>query len=702
MKIKGLCGICPDKCWIEATVENGKLVKVEPDRESPFGRLCPRGALSDKIVNSDKRILHPLIRVGEKGEGKFRQATWEEALDVAAKGFLDIRDKYGAQALASYVGTSGREDGTIRAVAGKDACFRHLGSPNDMSCGSTCFTAANLLTPITTLGMPQGCIQPDFENADIIVVWGTNLKTNSGPGKLYERVKKAQKRGAYLIVVDPRKQGMGEEADWWIPVIPGTDGALALAMLKIVVEEERYDKEFVEEYTKGFPEFAEYLKTITVEQMSEYCGISEDDIRKLTDKLCSTTKVTLSVYTGIEYQRSAVQNYRAVQIFWAITGKYDVEGGMYITGMHMPVMPFLDIPDKNQAIGSKEYPFFYRMTGQGQFSELPKAVLEDDPYPVRGLLIVAASPALTYPDKELWHEVYKKLDFLVVNERFMSEDAMYADVIFPATTYYENQIPVSSPFFGSKMRNRIVEPVGEAKNDIHILQALAEKMGFGDAYPKTDEETELWMLDGNKELLEKIKAQPEGSVMPPQIPREYQKYKKGKLRKDGENGFPTPSGKYEISSTRIEQCGYVGYPIYKDIRGMTELGKKEDYPLIMTTGARSPIRFASFGPAIPEIVKREARPMIDIGIEDEKKYGVEDGKWAYVETVFGKQKFCVHICDIAKGCIHVPFGSGGVHMLGDWKNSNINETCSMEYHDELSGFLVYKSMPCKIYAVAEE
>lgn len=116
-------------------------------------------------------------------------------------------------------------------------------------------------------------------------------------------------------MVDPRKQGMGEEADWWIPVIPGTDGALALAMLKIVVEEERYDKEFVEEYTKGFPEFAEYLKTITVEQMSEYCGISEDDIRKLTDKLCSTTKVTLSVYTGIEYQRSAVQNYRAVQIF---------------------------------------------------------------------------------------------------------------------------------------------------------------------------------------------------------------------------------------------------------------------------------------------------------------------------------------------------------------------------------------------------
>ena len=117
----------------------------------------------------------------------------------------------------------------------------------------------------------------------------------------------------------------------------------------------------------------------------------------------------------------------------------------------------------------------------------------------------------------------------------------------------------------------------------------------------------------------------------------------------------------------------------------------------MTTGARSPIRFASFGPSIPEIVKREKRPMLDIGAIDAEKYGVKDGEVAYIETVFGRQKFYVHICEIAKGCIHVPFGSGGVNMLGDWKNSNINETCSMKYHDELSGFLVYKSMPCKVY-----
>ena len=129
---------------------------------------------------------------------------------------------------------------------------------------------------------------------------------------------------------------------------------------------------------------------------------------------------------------------------------------------------------------------------------------------------------------------------------FMSEEIMYADVVFPATTYYENQIPVSSPLFGWKLRNRIIQPLGEARNDVHILQALAEKMGFGEVYPKSDEDTELWMLDGNRELLEKLKCSE--AVMPQKSPVKYKKYQTGDLRKDGMPGFPTPSGKFEICS----------------------------------------------------------------------------------------------------------------------------------------------------------
>ena len=293
-----------------------------------------------------------------------------------------------------------------------------------------------------------------------------------------------------------------------------------------------------------------------------------------------------------------------------------------------------------------------------------------------------------------WDKVYEKLDFLVVNERFMSEEIMYADVVFPATTYYENQIPVSSPLFGWKLRNRIIQPLGEARNDVHILQALAEKMGFGEVYPKSDEDTELWMLDGNRELLEKLKCSE--AVMPQKSPVKYKKYQTGDLRKDGMPGFPTPSGKFEICSKLIEECGYTGLPVYKDIRGIKELGSKEEYPMILTTGARSAVRFASFGPAVREIIQLEPYPVADINLEDAKELGINEGQKIWIETVFGKQSFRANICEITRGCIHAPFGSGGVNMLGEWKETNINEVCSMEYHDELSGFLLYKSMPCRV------
>lgn len=703
MKKKGICGICPDKCWIEATIEDGKIVKVEPDKESPLGRICPRGALSPKIIYSDKRILRPLIRSGERGSGKFREAAWEEAVDYAAENFLKIKEKHGAQALVSYVGTSGREESTMYAFSGREASaaasrmrkkgfFENLGSPNDMTCGSTCFTAANVLAPVSTCGVPQLFQKADIENTELIFVWGKNPKTDSGALKIYDKIKNAQKRGAKLIVIDPRKDGAGQDADWWIPIIPGTDGALAIAMLKYIIENELYDKEFVENWTRGFLEFAQYLKTVSIKRMSAYCGISVDNIKKLTDLFCSTRKAIYFMYTGIEYQLSAVQNCRAVHILWGLTGKLDVEGGMYFNKDKLDVHPLSSVKKNPERIGEKEFPFFTKILDMGQFVEVPKAVLNGEPYDVRGLYIAAASPMTTYPDYNLWKEVYNKLDFIAVNERFMSEDARYADVIFPATTYYENESIVGSPM-GLVIREKMIEPVGEAKNDIHILKALADRMGFGEVYPgENDEETLRWMANGNDALIKKLKSKEPLSAKP----HIYKKYEKGILRADGEKGFPTPSGKFEISSSYIEMCGYTGYPIYKDIRDIMELGSVEEYPLVMTTGARSSIRFASFGPNIPEIAKAEPFPTVDISIKDAKEYGIRQGQLTEVKTVFGRKVYRANICEMASGCIHIPFGGGSTYMPKEWHEGNINEICSMNYHDELSGYLLYKSMPCQI------
>lgn len=693
MKKKGFCGICPDKCPIVATIEEGKIVKVEGDKDHPGGRVCPRGALTPQIVYSERRIKKPLIRDGEKGSGKFREASWEEALNVAAEGFLKIKEQYGPDALVSYLGSSGREDASMRCFMGPNEFFKHLGSHNDMTCGCTCNFSSNMLTPVLTYGVPTPKLYQDIPNSEIVFIWGKNSKTDSGPLTTLQLVKAAKERGAQIIVIDPRGEGMAELADLWIPIIPGADGALVMAMLKLIVEEERYDKAFVKDYTKGFDEFAEYLKTITVEEMSGYCGVSVEMIHKLVDIFCSTTKISLVSYTGLEYQLSGIQNNRAIQTMWAITGKVDVPGGICIATEKNPTVPLRPMEAVEQAVGAKEYPLFSRLSGSGQFVKLPDAVLNDDPYPVRGMLICAASPSITYPDQDLWEEIYKKLDCLVVFERFMSNDCKYADVIFPATTYYENQSVVSVPG-GMRLRNRFIEPVGEAKCDVFIFQALAEKMGFGDAYPKNDEELMLWMCNGDAQLLEKLKENEYGVVNKPQIG--YEKYKTGALRADGQPGFPTPSGKFEISSTYIAECGYTPYPKYEDIRTIKEMGSEEEYPLIMTTAARSALRFCSFGPNLKEIADREPLPTVDMNEEDAKTYGVADGETVIVETAFGKGEFDVRICPMAKGSIHIAGGAGSFYMEGEWKSHNVNKLCSMKYTDPLCGFLTHKSVPSKV------
>ena len=242
------------------TIEDGKIVKAEPDKESPKGRLCPRGALVPDILYGEERIKRPLIRVGERGEGKFRECSWEEAVDKAAELLKKTADTYGGRSLASYYGRGilglpvtrlcGKGDGS-----GKGTFLINLGSVNDMNCSSICNLASSTVTPGTLMGLNTRMMVQEIEESDYIISWGKNSASDDGPQVMLHRIKEAQKRGAKLIVIDPRQEGLGKIADWWIPITPGSDGALALAILKMIISSGRYDHEFVEKYTRGFEEF---------------------------------------------------------------------------------------------------------------------------------------------------------------------------------------------------------------------------------------------------------------------------------------------------------------------------------------------------------------------------------------------------------------------------------------------------------------
>ena len=414
MRKKVICGLCQGACDVVVDIEDGRIAKVRADKDSPRGRVCPRAARTAEALYGEARILHPMIREGKRGEGRLRQATWDEALDRAAELIRGVVDAHGARAFATYFGRGILGTPVARLQKGAEAFAGRLGSPNDTSCSSICNLSANTIVPQTTFGLATRQMLFDIEHADVIVCWGKNPASDEGPRILLKRIKAARERGARLIVVDPRRTGIGELADWWVPVRPGSDGALALALLKVIVAEGRYDEGFVRDFTLGFDELAAYLDTLSLEVLSRQCGIPVDDVRRLAGILASTTRAPLVFYTGIEYQASALRNARAIWVLWAITGKLDAEGGVFFRMKGVgPFKAFsLDALPEGAAepIGAREFPLFYRYIGQGDFIRFPHAVLEDDPYPVRGLLVTGGSPSTTFPDSATWKRAYAKLE----------------------------------------------------------------------------------------------------------------------------------------------------------------------------------------------------------------------------------------------------------------------------------------------------
>ena len=683
--------MCQSGCAIVATIENGKLAEVVPDKDSPYGRICPRGALSPKLVHSSLRLTTPLIRVGERGKGEFQSATWDEALDKIHQQWSGMISRHGGKALASYFGRGVLGEPMSRFLKGSGSFLSHLGSPNDLHCGNICNYSSDVVAPLLTMGFTNRDMAPDIERSECIFVWGKNPVTDDGPQMLIKRLRKAKERGAEIIVIDPRGKGIAEEADWWLPIYPGTDGALALAMLKVILESGRYDRTFAGSQTLGLESFRQYLAEQSVSGLCRICHVSEEALQRLVDRFCATEKISFIAYTGWEYQLSGTQNFRMLLMLWALTGKLDVPGGQLITGESLPAHPYALNKDV-MPVGSDIYPLFYKITGSGQFNRLPDAVMYGNPYPIRGLIVIGGSPALTFPGGKLWQDTYSMLDSLVVLDRYLTEECLYADVVLPATTLYENECVVKSPA-GLRFRKQLIDPVGEARNDAFILAAIADRFGFGDIYPHNNEELVLWQLDG---VSEKAAILREHSFLPAikKEPR-YRKYDSGLLRKDGKPGFPTPSGKFEIVSTIAEEHGYSGYPEYLDISTCSE-ACGEELPLMMTSGARSMIRTGSFGPNMPEIAEVEPIPYIEMSDATAAAHGISDGDRVQLTTAFGSCPFVAKIIPMVDNAVHVPHGGGGSFMTEAWRNSNTNTLCSLKVADMLTGFPIIKSLPCRI------
>ncbi|MGF0100928.1 molybdopterin-containing oxidoreductase family protein [Bariatricus sp. SGI.019] len=683
--VKTSCSTCGSCCEVDTYVEDGKLVSVEGARNTPMqsGGMCAKGAAAKQYVYNKDRILYPMKRVGKKGEGKFERISWEEAYEMIAENLLRIRKESGPESVVFYAGYPKWYRPALLRLANA------FGSPNYCTESSTCFQAAALAWR-SLYG--NGICGPDMKNAKTLLVWSSNLYHSNTPmSGTYQGLKK---RGVKIIVVDPRHSVTAHDADIHLQLIPVTDGALALSMAQVIIEEGLYDKEFVENYVYGFEEYREYVQNFVPEEAEKITGVPAAQIRLAARTYAGNNPASVMFSASpIVHHINGVQNYRAVFSLIAITGNYDVEGGNRTQpGLFSPANEFGRVRrfDGIEAIGKKEFPVWFDLScDEAQCTKLADYILEEKPYPIKAVFAMGLNHRM-WPQPEHLQRALEKLDFYVNVELFMSESSNAADLVLPACTSYEREevhVGKGGRFY---LSNRAIEPVGEAKNDIEIIIDLLKKMGLKDEALENGYDVYMqYILEPSGLTLEELKNHPQGMQGKNLFSPAVKTYESAPLH--------TPSGKVELKSLVLERYrgshGYEGLPVYHDYRTETKIDRNQ-YPLILSTGNRKPQFFHARVYRMAWLSNIEKATLVEIHPEDGEKYHIKDGATVKVVSPSGEM--------VGIAAYTIAGKPGVVNIYHGNPKGDANELIGKDYLDPISGFPGYRSYFCRIERVEEE
>lgn len=465
---KTICPLdCPDSCGLIATVENGKVTALSGDNDHPYtnGVICSKMRRYPERLYSSKRILYPQLRVGKKGEGRFKRISWEEALDICAEKLLQIRDKFGAESILPYCYAGNM--GAVSRSAGFPF-FNKLGASQLEQTICSAAASAGWKKQCNTI---PGCPPENAADADLIIAWGINIKVSNL--HFWRYVQEARKKGARLIVIDPYHNDTGKSADTYIPVQVGGDGALALGLLKVVIEKGAVDENFVKEHTEGFDDLKTYLATTSMSEFATESGVGEDTIRALGAEIGATTKNFIRIGIGLTRNSIGAMNIRCITALAASLGLFaggQGRGVLLTSGAFKGDAEILNrselrtTPSRNVNM----IHLGYALTGM-----MP---------PVKALVVYNSNPATVAPDSSSVRFGLAREDlFTVVHEQVMTPTAMYADLLLPATTFLENR-DVYTPYghFYMGVTTPVIEPMGQAWSNFKFFQALAKRCGFED------------------------------------------------------------------------------------------------------------------------------------------------------------------------------------------------------------------------------
>lgn len=673
--IKTDCALCVHSCGIDVHVSDGRIVKVEGMSEHPIskGLLCPRGEAILEYVYSEDRLRYPMM----KRDGAWSRISWDDALDTIAARLASLKEAHGAHALAVYCGSVGVENIELSAFAQR---FRGVyGTPNFLSVESFCYHAL-ITARILTFGR---YLMEQPENAKYIILWGHN-PDNSFPPRA-RRIREALDRGARIAVIDPRMTPLAERGIYMRPR-PGTDTAIALAMINVIIHEEMYDEDFVRDWTVGFDELKEHVRPFTPEWAAEISGVSATDIQAVARSYAEAEAACIIQGTSsFDQQGNGMQTMRAFCILQAITGNVNKPG----TWVRVPFLRLSDlrIPVQEEPIGVREYPLFHRIWDRtypyGHALAFPKAVLEGEPYPVKALIVTGGNPAVTFPDTKTTRRVLESLDFLVVMDVFMSETAKMADIVLPASTFVERTglaytygVDQGIPYV--MLRKKAIE-FAECWPEWRFWTELATRMGYQEYFPwKSDDEVVRYLLEPSGVTLEQLRDNPSGAY--------YDSFRYGTDRKL----FLTPSGKVELFSNTLEEHGHEGLPVYKEPRVGPKRDPRlaEEYPLVLMIGNRMFEYTNSQFRHIPSLRDKAPEPVAEIHPETAQGFGVTDGGMMLVQTENGS---------IAVRARHTDsVGPGVVCILGVWPEASCNNLTDIAVRDPIMGYPDMRNLLCRV------
>jgi len=676
--VKTVCMLCFMVCGINAHVKNGKLVKVEgmPEHAATKGVICPRGVHLPDYVHAPDRLKYPMIK-GK--DGAFKRVSWDEALDTAAGKLQQIKADHGARAVAATVGSIGAEDILISAFAQR---WRGaFGTPNFFSVEGNCFRCRIMARLFTFGNYPVS----DIDHADLLILWGKNPDGSEPP--VGARIHKMIDDGLKVIVIDPLKTRLAKRG-LHIPITPGTDAALALAMIHVIISEGLYDKDFVEKHTLGFDQLAEHVKNYAPEKVAEICGIAVADIYMISRMYAGADRASIKQgIASMDQHVNGFQTCRAMAILQAITGNYAAPGGWAPTPLLR--MSDLRIPVEGKPIGAEEYPIFHSFWGKtspyGQQMLLPEQILSEKPYPIKALLVSGGNPVAAWPDAGKLRRAFAKLDLLMVAELFMTETARMADIVLPVCSTaetlglaYNYALTMGIPYV--TLSRKLIEPIGECKPVWWIYAQLGQRMGFGDKFPwQTDREVVDHMLQPSGLSVDQLEGIPEGVF-----------FSEKKWGMDNTR-LHTPSKKIELYSASLEELGEAPLPDYvpptQSLVRNPVLNKK--YPLILVTGIRTHEYTNYQFRNIPQLRRLGQEPFAWVNPVTGSKYGILDGAMVRVATRNAKIQARVKLTDDMK--------PGVVAVQHGWEYElNPNNLNELDDRDPVTGYAEFRNIACRI------